>query len=162
MSKQKKITVKFFLNKNVEPILGLGDELLYPVYLQVTYNRRNTQLRSGYMFMYPSLDKVPQDKLDFEQELIERIIRYEVNRLGDKFELKGLKDKYNQFSARTHRMMDDVLNQYLYTILVRTNSNFVYLLKFDTAYSTFSNMYEIALRLLPDEMKILASKEFPL
>ena len=50
---EKKITVKHFLNLSIKEYDTFGSEL-YPVYVQVTYNRKTTKFRSQ---IPPSIDK---------------------------------------------------------------------------------------------------------
>ena len=58
VKKEKKITVKFFLNRKVEPATGDKGEKYYPLYLMITYNRKNMQFRSKYGMFYSDLNEV--------------------------------------------------------------------------------------------------------
>lgn len=58
MQKEKKITIKFYLNKLLEPVMDNEGGKNYPLYIQVTYNRRNMQFKSKYGMYYATLDEV--------------------------------------------------------------------------------------------------------
>ncbi len=97
-----KITVRYFLNQKVKPtrIPLLRDSDLYPLYIQVTYNRKNTQFRSFHMGNYVNLeDAINQDgdRLDYEKELIRKVIEYEIKTKNENFQLKGMKDRYIKY-----------------------------------------------------------------
>ena len=44
MAKEKKITIKHFLNKRLRPRMSNADGDRFPVYTNVTYNRQTTAL----------------------------------------------------------------------------------------------------------------------
>ncbi len=94
--KEKKITVKFFLNQALEPATGERGRKLYPLYLQITYNRKNMQFKSRYGLFYKNLKEVSAELMTFEVKLLTKIIRYEAT--GNGYELKGLKRKYDLYS----------------------------------------------------------------
>ena len=99
MKKQGKISVRFFLNKNVMPFTPplLRGTKLYPLYIQVTYNRRNTQFRSEEGNCYTSIEeayKIDRKKIENEESLIKKIVQFEIEHFKQDYQLAGLVDRY--------------------------------------------------------------------
>lgn len=94
---EKKITVKHFLNTSIKEYDDFGNEL-YPVYIQVTYNRKTTKFRSQ---IPPSLDKFldltpnfDNDKESEEYHLRMGINMFEDAMIGDVNLIKWLISEY--------------------------------------------------------------------
>lgn len=119
-SKPKKITVRFFLQKKVQPHAVLG----YPLYIYLTYNRKNMQFKSLYGKYYAEMKDVNKGIMDFEKKRVEKIIRYETSLLSnqDKYEMKGLKDKYKIYATSIHKVMEHFLKPKL-KIAIDNNGN---------------------------------------
>jgi hypothetical protein len=83
MAREKKITVKALLNQEVK---GRRDSpleaLKYPLYLEVTYDRKYTKFPFGdNWFSLSSLDKIKSDKnVKGALKAVEKIIRLEISR----------------------------------------------------------------------------------
>lgn len=92
---------KHILNKNLKPIeLDDGLTLLYPVYIQVIYRRKNYMFKSMITTYYADLDDInPKDrgKMEIELELLSAILDYEIKAKGMKFDVAGFSNKYNHY-----------------------------------------------------------------
>ena len=124
-----KITVRYFLNQKVKPsrIPSLGDSDHYPLYIQVTYNRKNTQFRSLYNKIYVSLENaffLDGEKLDFEEELIRKMIEGEIKTEKEHFQLKGLKDRYMHYSMEIASSVNRYIRNTIYDSATKTGSKF--------------------------------------
>lgn len=131
MKKPKKITIKFFLNKNLQPQKlskeGSRKSLsAYPLYIQVIYNRANTQFKSFYGEYYSDLTKVDEENmsgpglLKFEEENVRKIMEYEIEKQGEKFDLKTITRKYESYGQSIEGLLNAYLKSKLQRILVKT------------------------------------------
>jgi len=168
MTRTKKITVAFFLNKNVRPDpytrspLLSGKEL-YPLYIQVTYNRRNTQFRSTYHKSYSNIKEIysTKEEIDhrkYEESLIKRVIEYEVMSQGKNFNLKGLNDRYLNYSANIFNPIDKYFRDLIYSAVEKTDSEFSKILDpYNLEQVSFFIYYKAASKLINDLDKKLPS-----
>ena len=151
MKKPKKITIKFFLNKYLRPIPVSG-ELCYPLYAQITYNRKNTQIKSCYGEYYASYEKMKTENselLAFEDKIIRNAVTYEINKNSEDFNLLGLGDKYEIFATGIHQILNIYLKMKLKEHLQRDSEpkEFLAVLNFDKQYVDFELLYEAGKRL---------------
>ncbi len=128
--KEKKITVKFFLNQTLEPATGERGKKLYPLYIQVTYNRKNTQFKSRYSLFYKNLKEVPTELTAFEEKLLTNIIRYEAKGNEEGYELKGLKRKYDVYSLSVYQALEAYLKPKLRLAVLKRGSELAHVLDF--------------------------------
>jgi len=147
--KQKKITVKFFLNQALEPVTGERGRKLYPLYLQVTFNRKNMQLKSRYGLFYRDLKEVPAELMLFEEKLITKIIRFEATGNEEGYELKGLKRKYDQYSLSIHQALESYLKPKLRLAVLKTGRELAQVLDFNQPRIPTRLLYEAATLLFP-------------
>ena len=155
ISKPKKITVRFFLQKKVHPDASTtenGKETpAYPLYLYITYNRRNMQFKSNYGMFYTDMSDVEDaDKglMAFEEKLVTKVIRYETSLLPneDKYDMKGLKDKYEIYATSIHSALEAYLKPKLRSAILKTNNELQHALNLDTKYyhNTVLRLYKVA------------------
>lgn len=122
LEKPKKVTIKFFLNKALQPMVE-GREKRYPLYMLITYKRRNTTLRSQYGGYYKDLKEV--DKLHypgllaFEEKVIRKTISYEQSIQADAFDMKGIYKKYEFYCVGIHVTLTNFLKNALRNVLLR-------------------------------------------
>ena len=161
MDKSKKISIKPFLNKKLIPECSDSDgKDLYPLYLQITYNRKNTQIRSKYGMYYANLDH-PEVKniLLFECPLAEKFVRYEINNTKKEYSLAGFGGRYEVYATSIAIVIGDYLKEKLKFELKRTNSPFYDILNFKNKRKPFEIFYNASLLLFEDLDKKI-SKEF--
>lgn len=120
MSKSKKITVRFYLNKDVKPQQAApGEEKQYPIYCRVTYDRKNTKFRWGTKLIPESAEDeimysdYGKKVLQRDERTIQDIIRFEVENLGDRFVLSGLGDRIPAYQRIILFGFEALLNQNL-------------------------------------------------
>ena len=79
-TKPKKITIKFFVNKAVQPTIE-GETKRYPLYALITYDRKNTMMRCHYGNYYKDLNEIERvhypGLLAMEERIIRKTIDYE-------------------------------------------------------------------------------------
>jgi hypothetical protein len=113
---EKKITVKHYLIDNVKEDPDLGYPPVYPIYVQVTYKRKNTKFRCKIPYSY--FDKLPQIPVfenlnDFEEFYIKNynnyfenaltrdlnfiywIVKQQIIKKGDNFDISELPEIYH-------------------------------------------------------------------
>jgi hypothetical protein len=153
-SKPKKITVKFFVNEMVQPLID-GKTKRYPLYMLITYDRKNTMMRCHYGQYYKDLKEI--DKINYpgllamEERIIKKTIEYELKQRGDDFDLKGTFKKYEQYSVGIHVLVERYLKDYLWSVLSRLEPfEYVKALKFTDADVTFDTLYKISKRIYKD------------
>ncbi|MDX2189609.1 MAG: hypothetical protein SFY32_07080 [Bacteroidota bacterium] len=149
--KQKTITVKPFLNKNLNSIEDETGKIAFPLYYQITFERKNTQLKSYYNKYVSSLslgDKELQRMIEFEKAVLEKIVRKEKLSKGADFQLTGLKATYEVYI----KSVDEIFQSYLKKKLIRnisfTYSEFQNVLKFDGFETHFLVLYKAAKKLI--------------
>ncbi len=147
LRKEKKITIKFFLNQALEPVTGERGKKLYPLYLQVTYNRKNMQFKSRYGLFYKNLKEVPAELTAFEEKLLTKIIRYEAKGAEESYELKGLKRKYDLYSISVYQALEAYLKPRLRLAVLNSGGELAQVLDF--------NQPRIPTRLLHDAATLL-------
>lgn len=140
--KERKITVKFFLNQAVEPAIGERKEKFYPLYVQVTYSRKNMQFKSAYSEYYESLDEVKPSLLKFEERVIKSIIGYEAEKVNGDYDLKGLKRKYDVYSVSILEAVEQYLKPKLRASVMRTGDELSLTLNFDSAHATVDRLHK--------------------
>ncbi|MBK8880734.1 MAG: hypothetical protein IPN74_20175 [Haliscomenobacter sp.] len=125
MDKPKKISISFYLNKQLKDRQFNGKSH-YPVYARVLFNQMSNRLpftttfKFGFFseeefnsFVNHRTDPVIKAELkDFEQT-IERIIRFEYGIQEEKFKLVGLKEKLISYQQNMLRELEIILNRLL-------------------------------------------------
>ncbi len=157
--KKKKITIKPFLNIYLDPVGSETDDKgtrdIYALYYKVTYDRKNTQLKSYYTTAgYSSLeDSIAQQIIPFELKILTKIVDYETSLNPDRdYQLSGLKLKYETYVEPVDSTFDKFLRQKLWKAATRTNHLYVMAIKFDN-YLGMMNVFtllEICDKLFPD------------
>ncbi len=160
VQKEKKVTVKFFLNQLIEPVTGEKGEAYYPLYIQVTYNRKNMQLKSMYGEYYEDLNEVKPGLLEFEERILRNIIAYETGQklAGDDYDLKGLKRKYEVYATSVSSALENYLKPKLRLAILKTNHELTSVLHFNQLNATVARLYKAAQLLFKDFDSQLTSK----
>lgn len=157
--KSRKITVKFFLNKAVQPYMT-NNKKTYPLYMLITYNRRNTMLKSHYGRYYHNLDEIEKTHypgfMAFEERIVKKTVAYEINKHGAKFTLKGIHRKYDNYCLDIGDLFSSYLKNSLYTVLLRAEPfEFLKALNFTDQEVSFNTLYTMAKKLYPDINRLL-------
>lgn len=155
--KEKKITVKFFLNHLVEPVTGEKRQKYYPLYIQITYNRKNMQFRSKYGLYYRNLKEVKPELMSFEEKVLAKIIRQETKGKDD-YDLKGLKRKYELYSTSLSQSLEEYLKPRLRTAILKTGSELSSVINFEQPQVKTALIYEAACLLFPNFTNLLTQK----
>lgn len=161
MQKRGKINVTFFLNNKVNPITYplLGETKFLPLYVQVTYNRKNTQFRSFYRGIYSSIEQAyenDKEKLNYEETLIRKVVEFEVEHKKQDFQVKGIKDRYMEYTMDLDYYIDKYLRNSIYDALTKTGSKFWKILDPFSRESVPVNIYyEASLKLIENFISYL-------
>lgn len=150
MKKEKKITVKFFLNKLLDAATGDKGQKYYPLYIQVTYNRKNMQLKSKYGEYYEKIDDVKKGLMEFEEKMLCKVIRYESSHITDDYDLKGLKRKYEVYSGSVPEALENYLKPKLRLTVLKTKDWLVPTLNFNEPRATVYRLYMASRKLFGD------------
>jgi hypothetical protein len=156
--KTRKITVKFFLNQLLDPVINEKGKEFYPLYIQVTYNRKNMQLRSLYGKYYLDLMEVPSALLESEERVLRKIITLEASHLEDNYDLRGLKRKYEVYSLSLQQAIEDYLKPKLRLAIMKTNCELKHVLDFASTRATVPLLQAAAQKLLPDFERHLGTR----
>jgi len=140
------ITSADILNDRVLPFFDKS----YPLYIQVTYNRKNMQLRSRYAEYYYSVDDVQPEMIAFEERVISKIITYEAGKFQGEYDLKGLRRKYDVYSFSIHEAVEIYLKTKLRLAILKTKDELATVLNFSTPQATVARLHEAARRLFKD------------
>lgn len=108
------------------------------------------QLRSKYGEYYTSLDDVPGAIKAFEKRILFNIVRNDTRYNGDRFELKGLRRRYDFCSMSLEPLVEDYLKLRLKRALSETRNEFVHLIDFESKKATVLVLMDMLRRLMPN------------
>ncbi|HVD99037.1 MAG TPA: hypothetical protein VNB90_12595 [Cytophagaceae bacterium] len=157
--KKKKITIKPFLNTYLDPvgteIEGKKEREIYALYYKVTYDRKNTQLKSYYTTSgYSSLeDPIAQQIVPFELKILTKIVDYETSLNPDReYQLSGLKTKYETYVESVNYTLDKYLRNKLWKATQKTNHLYHHAIRFDNYLGRMNvfTLLEMCDKLFPD------------
>lgn len=98
----KKLTVKFFLNKEVKgKQVNIEGIIQYPLYVRVTYNRSTTKFIAGNNW-FPEFEESHLEEnptLQGVKSAIEKIVEYEVKNSTGDYKIAGLGDRVKTYSS---------------------------------------------------------------
>lgn len=152
--KPKKTTVKFFLNKAVQPFVEHRIKR-FPLYMLVTYERKNTMIKCVHGSYYKDLAEIDQAHypglLAFEENVISKTIALELAERAERFDLKGINKKYQCYSTGLHKLLFDTLKTRLWNILLRLEPfEYAKALNFNDDNITFNTLLVITRKIYPD------------
>src|SRR5262245_37524507 len=108
-SKPKKVTLKFFVNQAVQPMVD-GKTKRYHLYVLLTYDEKNTMMRCHYGKYYTDLNEIDSvhypGLLAMEDRIINKTIAYELSERQEDFDLKGIYKKYEQYSVGINLLLE--------------------------------------------------------
>jgi len=108
----KKVTIKYFLNEDISPAVYYIDVnkrlSLYPVYVRVTYNRKSTRFKflpSVHVELGSDVEEYFSKKgiyylIERNNNLINRVIDFEVGMYSENFSLNGFGSRYYFYSEQ--------------------------------------------------------------
>lgn len=152
--KPKKVTVKFFVNQTVQPVIE-GKTKRYPLYVLITYDRKNTMIRCHYGQWYKDVKEIEKlhypGLLDMEERIIKKTIAFEMGQRGSDFDLKGISKKYDLYAIGIHTLLEKHLKGQLWSALSRMEPyEFAKALNFNNNDVEFSTLFKIANTLYKD------------
>jgi len=126
----------------------------YPLYLYITYNRKNMQFKSSHSMWYADMEDVERQSpglMDREIKLINQIIRYEETllKVDAEYVMKGFKERYDDYSVSIRDVLEKYLKVKLQFEIKRTDSPLLHVLDFrpDKGLADFEALYEAAQKL---------------
>lgn len=140
MVKEKKISIKYFLNKRVKPIVNNNGEKAYRLYNQIVFNRQNIQsppLKDGVM-AYATEEECDflNKNIDFDDFFeIKKVIEYESLLVGiDNYVLKGLVERFEFYGKSVITLIISNVEEYFANYL---QENLIYkeYIKMENNYS---------------------------
>lgn len=155
--KHKKITIKPFINKNLAP---LENTTKFPLYFQITFERRNTQVKSHFNSFIDNLDGLKGEEMDllnFEIDILKRTVGFEYAKVGNSFTLHGIKEKYDLYILDLSFVFESYLKKKLLKAIKYCNSEFLPIIKFEGFEVTFSLLYKASKLLIPNFLKSIPS-----
>jgi|GEM_PF-7083512 len=123
--KKKKISFKFSIIKSKNPDKNKDGEVVYPVYLKVIFNRHSTRfILPDYIEHgeeYSPIRKITLKEYEDEnfsldaglEDYLEKIVRYEYDKVGDKYTLVGLNLRAVKYSTPILNVLSNELGKYL-------------------------------------------------
>lgn len=161
MKKPKKITVKFFLNKSLKEIIVKGEKYL-PLYAQITYDRKNTQIRCNYGGFFGDMQQVQEKHprlLNFEESIIRRSVEHELKRWGDEFKLKGLGKVYESYALSIHLLFNNYLKLSLKNLLQEAKPDkYLEVLHLEKTETDFFTVFEVCQKIFDNLEAIMNEK----
>lgn len=152
MPRKKKVTIKHFLNTAVTTAVDH-----YPLYVMVTYDRKNTQFKSLVFDFFKDIEDAKKDiphKLAFEERVIRALVEFEVEFYSEKlvgYSVKGLGSRYNVLSISMYHLLTNYLNEMLRKIVLKCSPKEFFQLVMDKfRREDFSLLYEACRRLFDD------------
>ncbi len=163
MMKQKKITVKPFINTNLAS-LELSDSMMrrgdlkYPLYYQITFERRNTQIKSHFNTYLATLDGLrgeDAELIKFETDVLQRTVALEHSKSNGNFTLCGIKEKYDNYVLPLEEVFEIHLKKRLLKVMKYSSTEFLPILKFDGFEVTFSLLFKASKLLIENFTKTI-------
>lgn len=161
--REKQITIKPFLNTKLAAISSNLGQKLFPLYYQITFNRKNTQLKSSFDIYLKSLEDTNSSQKNLiEKEIknLEKIIQLSNNQTG--ISLLGIKTKHDFYLKSVDDLLQEVLILKIQRAVSQSNSEFQNVLKFDgvgvnalLVYKATKLLIENINKHLPDDFKML-------
>jgi len=125
MAREKKITIKYFLNTELNPSDEEGQDR-YPLYVRITYDRSTTKVsfpityNFGYLtekefkkYVLQRQDKETKQELeDFERDL-KKVIRFEARVQGEEYKVTGIKQRLDYYYHPLLQVLETVVRQSL-------------------------------------------------
>ena len=147
-----KITIKFFLNRNLAPMQQHG-KLFYPLYILVTFKRKSTQFKSKSDQYFEDIDNLKKDRpdiLQFEERILRKMIEYEIENLGeDKFTLKGVSERYPYYATSIYIALETYLKDKLQKQMFSGGDPLAMVPNYENPAVTVPLLYTAAVRLFP-------------
>lgn len=116
MEREKKITIKPFLNKSLKNAqLEQSGSRNFPIYLLITYDRKVTKMPAMDSWYYPENqeDKLLNDKAVKEQiHRVKTIIRYEISNTND-YQITGLGKRMKVYFSRLSGVVEYAVGAHL-------------------------------------------------
>lgn len=163
MKKPKKITTKFFLNTLLNPVELPSGDWGYPLYVQITFNRKNTQIKCYYGKYYSQLDQVSTTDpylLPFEERNFRKMMNFEVEKQGDLLDMVGLGKKYEKYCTSIHLLFSNYLKARLQSEIIRAEpKKFAEVLDYQKPKVDFFTILDAAIRLF-DNVELIISEDF--
>jgi hypothetical protein len=153
MKKEKKVSIRYFLNSKLG--IEVEGEEHNPLYLQVTFNRKNTQIKSAvneYFFDMDSLKKKHEEIIEFEKKQIELLVRYLYERDQENFSFKGFAEKLSDLYVRSlyDRYRDSLIKE-LNQAILRSRSKYMRALTLTVDQKSLAHtLYELACLAIPN------------
>jgi alpha-D-ribose 1-methylphosphonate 5-triphosphate synthase subunit PhnH len=118
--REKKITVKFFLNTDVKGRrLELGGGVMYPLYTRVTYDRRSTKFSVGNHWFSKEQEAAIKNNKELQvfKQVLTRIVNFEALREGESFRVAGLGVRIKTYVSHLFQGLIELLGEALKTEL---------------------------------------------
>jgi hypothetical protein len=118
-----KVTYSTYANERIKPVLFQGRST-YPLYVQVTYDRKNQIFKSYYFDLYvqPKYDYL-RTTIDQIDELESRAISFVTARFSDKFDLIRFPSWYKMFNKDVLDALDTPFKEWLITYFQKEKVN---------------------------------------
>lgn len=130
MTTEKKITVKYFLNKKIKPRV-YGDTRHYPVYMKVIFDRKSTEIKmisvvekplwideAGFKtYIIDKKEGLRMPPIPHKEIILIKAIRREYDKVGDSFEFKPFVSKFRIYEKYFYPILGEVIIHQLKYIL---------------------------------------------
>jgi hypothetical protein len=148
--KTKKVSIKPFLNQSLKPDSDL--KVLnpsYPLYYLISYDRKNTHIKSATEKYFESLSDIDARRIvESESMIFVKLVHYLIDK--EDFNLKGLKPKFLLHSTKIAALMNKTLKTELGAVILKINSDYKQVLKFEDEKSEFETLYKLCSSLFED------------
>lgn len=148
---QKKTTIKSFLNKNLASKKNALGEIDYPLYYQITYNRKNTQIKSAHNIYLDDLENANSTQnfaMQSEIEIIHKIIAAETTDAQKPFSLQGFKQKHIFYLTTVEKIIQKFLFITLQKAVNQASSEYQNVLKVENNEANVLLLYKACKELI--------------
>ncbi len=152
---QNAYTIKHVLNRNLKSIDDPKNPNIkfYPVYGQLIYKRKNYLFKSIIESRYTDLKYLSIEDMelqDMELGLLRRIIDFEIERNGDRFDVPGFADKYSNYRKSVVDEAERLLIGNLEEIVYSRKSRYRDILNYRFSPRKFTRLLEAIKVLIPE------------
>lgn len=129
-----KYSRKHILNKRLKPVRTPDGISLYPVYIQVIYQRKNYSFKSIIQTYYAILDDIRnEDQMTMRSELefLDAVLKFEFEKKSEKLEIVGFADRFNHYRLSAIQQIELVLIDKLKVFLGREYKEYFKIIDFE-------------------------------
>jgi len=156
METQRKIKLDHFANTRLkkDQTISHDEKTFYPLYLDIVHRRQHIQIKSAISNYYTedmkNVNRTDLKLMGIEKDIVIRIIRFEEKHFGDNYKLKGIGNRYTNYTASIYYTINNLQRVKIKNAIESSRSEYFKLLNFDREDLSAEKLYKASLILVDD------------